>query len=57
MYVIQSYGENDGSLRLHIENKNRNQELRNICLYSIAKTVSLFGSSIYSFALDCMYYK
>ncbi|HDX9502492.1 TPA: MFS transporter [Bacillus thuringiensis] len=40
-----------GSLRLHIENKNRNQELRNICLYSIAKTVSLFGSSIYSFAL------
>ncbi|PER00986.1 MFS transporter [Bacillus cereus] len=40
-----------GSLRLHIENKKRNQELRNICLYSIAKTVSLFGSSIYSFAL------
>ncbi|PFC32838.1 MFS transporter, partial [Bacillus thuringiensis] len=40
-----------GSLRLHIENKKRNQELRNICLYSIAKTVSLFGSSIYSFTL------
>lgn len=39
------------SLRLHIENKKRNQELRNICLYSIAKTVSIFGSSIYSFAL------
>ena len=39
------------SLRLHIENKKSNQELRNICLYSIAKTVSLFGSSIYSFAL------
>ncbi|PGK33943.1 MFS transporter [Bacillus anthracis] len=39
------------SLRLHIENKKNNQELRNICLYSIAKTVSLFGSSIYSFAL------
>ncbi|OBZ54710.1 permease, partial [Bacillus cereus] len=53
MYVIQSYagGKMMGSLRLHIENKNRNQELRNICLYSIAKTVSLFGSSIYSFAL------
>ncbi|SCA99679.1 Permease [Bacillus mycoides] len=40
-----------GSLRLHIENKKRNQELRNICLYSIAKTVSIFGSSIYGFAL------
>ncbi|KXY71290.1 MFS transporter [Bacillus sp. FSL W7-1294] len=40
-----------GSLRLYIENKKNNQELRNICLYSIAKTVSLFGSSIYSFAL------
>ncbi|MBJ7996084.1 MFS transporter [Bacillus mycoides] len=40
-----------GSLRLHIENKKRNQELRNICLYSIAKTVSISGSSIYSFAL------
>ncbi|MDJ1476066.1 MFS transporter [Bacillus sp. LS15-K4] len=39
------------SLRLHIENINRNQELRNICLYSIAKTVSIFGSSMYSFAL------
>ncbi|MDA1577839.1 MFS transporter [Bacillus cereus group sp. TH228LC] len=39
------------SLRLHIENKKSNQELRNICLYSIAKTVSIFGSSIYSFAL------
>ncbi|QDQ06184.1 MFS transporter [Bacillus sp. BD59S] len=39
------------SLRLHIENKKRNQELKNICLYSIAKTVSLFGSSIYNFAL------
>ncbi|MEK4578746.1 MULTISPECIES: MFS transporter [Bacillus] len=40
-----------GSLRLHIENKKRNQELRNICLYSIAKTVSISGSTIYSFAL------
>ncbi|PEL93397.1 MFS transporter [Bacillus wiedmannii] len=40
-----------GSLRLHIENKKRNQELRNICLYSIAKTVSIFGTSMYSFAL------
>lgn len=40
-----------GSLRLHMENKKRNQELRNICLYSIAKTVSISGSSIYSFAL------
>ncbi|MEK4742768.1 MULTISPECIES: MFS transporter [unclassified Bacillus (in: firmicutes)] len=40
-----------GSLRLHIENKKRSQELRNICLYSIAKTVSISGSSIYSFAL------
>ncbi|WP_439876258.1 MFS transporter [Bacillus mycoides] len=40
-----------GSLRLHVENKKSNQELRNICLYSIAKTVSIFGSSIYSFAL------
>ncbi|MCU5376200.1 MFS transporter [Bacillus cereus] len=40
-----------GSLRLHIENKKRNKELRNICLYSIAKTVSILGSSMYSFAL------
>ncbi|HDR6314834.1 TPA: MFS transporter [Bacillus thuringiensis] len=40
-----------GSLRLHIENKKRNKELRNICLYSIAKIVSIFGSSMYSFAL------
>ncbi|WP_377865545.1 MFS transporter [Bacillus sp. R86525] len=40
-----------GSLRLHVENKKSNQELKNICLYSIAKTVSIFGSSIYSFAL------
>ncbi len=39
------------SLRLHIEHKKSNQELRNICLYSIAKTVSIFGSSIYNFAL------
>ncbi|HGP3675910.1 TPA: MFS transporter [Bacillus pacificus] len=39
------------SLRLHMENKKRNLELRNVFLYSIAKTVSLFGSSIYSFAL------
>lgn len=38
-------------LRLHIEHKKSNQELRNICLYSIAKTVSIFGSSIYNFAL------
>ncbi|MGH1324008.1 MFS transporter [Bacillus pretiosus] len=40
-----------GSLRLHIVNKKSNQELRNIFLYSIAKTVSIFGSSMYSFAL------
>ncbi|PTC14788.1 MFS transporter [Bacillus wiedmannii] len=40
-----------GSLRLHIENNKRNQELRNICLYSIAKTVSIFGTAMYSFAL------
>ena len=40
-----------GSLRLHLQNEKSNQELRNICLYSIAKTVSIFGSSIYSFAL------
>ncbi|MGF9770544.1 MFS transporter [Bacillus albus] len=40
-----------GSLRLHIENKKSNQELKNICLYSIGKTVSILGSSIYSFAL------
>ncbi|QUG84299.1 MFS transporter [Bacillus nitratireducens] len=40
-----------GSLRLPLENKKSNQELRNICLYSIAKTLSIFGSSIYSFAL------
>ncbi|MBJ8106697.1 MULTISPECIES: MFS transporter [Bacillus cereus group] len=40
-----------GSLQLHMENKKSNQELRNICLYSIAKTVSISGSSIYSFAL------
>ncbi len=39
------------SLRLHIENKKSNQELKNICLYSIGKTVSILGSSIYSFAL------
>ncbi|PGW35605.1 MFS transporter [Bacillus cereus] len=39
------------SLRLHVENKKSNQELKNICLYSIAKTISIFGSSIYSFAL------
>ncbi|MED0876069.1 MFS transporter [Bacillus mobilis] len=40
-----------GSLRSHTESKKSNQELRNICLYSIAKTVSIFGSSMYSFAL------
>ncbi|HDR7719659.1 MFS transporter [Bacillus albus] len=40
-----------GGLRLQIENKKSKQELRNIFLYSIAKTVSIFGSSIYSFAL------
>ncbi|GLV64274.1 MFS transporter [Bacillus mycoides] len=40
-----------GSIQLHMENKKSNQELRNICLYSIAKTVSISGSSIYSFAL------
>ncbi len=39
------------SLRLHIQNKKSNQELKNICLYSIGKTVSILGSSIYSFAL------
>ncbi|MGN4443594.1 MFS transporter [Bacillus cereus group sp. MYBK79-1] len=39
------------SLRLHIENKKNKHELRNICLYSIAKIVSISGSSIYSFAL------
>ncbi|UYX54921.1 MFS transporter [Bacillus thuringiensis] len=40
-----------GSLRIHSQNGKSNQELRNICLYSIGKTVSIFGSSIYSFAL------
>ncbi|WP_242311423.1 MFS transporter [Bacillus cereus group sp. BfR-BA-01331] len=40
-----------GSLRLHLQNEKRKQELRNICLYVIGKTVSIFGSSIYSFAL------
>ncbi|MBW3494176.1 MFS transporter [Bacillus sp. FDAARGOS_1420] len=40
-----------GSLRLHLQNEKRKQELRNICLYVIWKTVSIFGSSIYSFAL------
>ncbi|EOO19665.1 MFS transporter [Bacillus cereus] len=40
-----------GSLRIHSQNEKSNQELRNICLYSIGKTVSIFGSSIYSFAL------
>ncbi|QWU45364.1 MFS transporter [Bacillus sp. NP247] len=40
-----------GSLRIHSQNEKGNQELRNICLYSIGKTVSIFGSSIYSFAL------
>ncbi|MGU3370929.1 MFS transporter [Bacillus mycoides] len=40
-----------GSLRLHLENKKSNHEFRNICFYVIGKTVSTFGSSIYSFAL------
>ncbi|MGE8055799.1 MFS transporter [Bacillus mycoides] len=40
-----------GSLRLHLQNEKSKQELRNICLYVIGKTVSIFGSSIYSFAL------
>ncbi|QWH17878.1 MFS transporter [Bacillus mycoides] len=40
-----------GSLRLHLENKKSNHEFRNICFYAIGKTVSIFGSSIYSFAL------
>ncbi|NUC18186.1 MFS transporter [Bacillus mycoides] len=40
-----------GSLRLHLQNEKSNQELRNICLYVIGKTISIFGSSIYSFAL------
>ncbi|QWG33788.1 MFS transporter [Bacillus mycoides] len=40
-----------GSLRLHLQNEKSNQELKNICLYVIGKTVSIFGSSIYSFAL------
>ncbi|OOR31813.1 MFS transporter, partial [Bacillus mycoides] len=39
------------SLRIHLQNEKSNQELRNICLYVIGKTVSIFGSSIYSFAL------
>ncbi|MDR4901996.1 MFS transporter [Bacillus mycoides] len=38
-------------LRIHLQNEKSNQELRNICLYVIWKTVSIFGSSIYSFAL------
>ena len=38
------------SLRLHIENKKK-PGTKKCFLYSIAKTVSLFGSSIYSFAL------
>ncbi len=38
-------------LRIHLQNEKSNQELRNICLYVIGKTVSIFGSSIYSFAL------
>lgn len=40
-----------GSLRIHALNEKGNRELRNICLYSFGKTVSIFGSSIYSFAL------
>ncbi|KWU58239.1 MFS transporter [Bacillus sp. SIMBA_074] len=40
-----------GSLRLHLENKKSKHEFRNICFYAIGKTVSTFGSSIYSFAL------
>ncbi|PGO23437.1 MFS transporter [Bacillus cereus] len=39
------------SLRLHLQSEKSNQELRNICLYVIGKTISIFGSSIYSFAL------
>lgn len=40
-----------GSLRIHTLNEKGNRELRNICFYSFGKTVSIFGSSIYSFAL------
>ncbi|PEK49751.1 MFS transporter [Bacillus toyonensis] len=40
-----------GRLRIHSQNEQSTQELRNIYLYSFGKTVSIFGSSIYSFAL------
>ncbi|AXK18615.1 TPA: MFS transporter [Bacillus toyonensis] len=40
-----------GCLRIHSQNEQSTQELRNIYLYSFGKTVSIFGSSIYSFAL------
>lgn len=39
------------SLRIQLQNEKSNQELKNICLYVIGKTISIFGSSIYSFAL------
>ncbi|MGG1167248.1 MULTISPECIES: MFS transporter [Bacillus cereus group] len=39
------------SLRIQLQNEKSNQELKNICLYVIWKTISIFGSSIYSFAL------
>ncbi|EJQ94910.1 hypothetical protein II1_03978 [Bacillus cereus MC118] len=38
------------SLRIQLQNEKSNQELKNICLYVIGKTISIFGSSIYSFA-------
>ncbi|MDM5239387.1 MFS transporter [Bacillus cereus] len=40
-----------GRLQIYSQNVKSNQELRNMCLYSFGKTVSIFGSSIYSFAL------
>ncbi|MEK4707412.1 MFS transporter [Bacillus sp. FSL R10-2780] len=39
------------SLRIQLQNEKSNHELKNICLYVIGKTISIFGSSIYSFAL------
>ncbi|HHT7238851.1 MULTISPECIES: MFS transporter [Bacillus cereus group] len=39
------------SLRIQLQNEKNSQELKNICLYVIGKTISIFGSSIYSFAL------
>ena len=39
-----------GSLRLHIENKKKPRTKKYLFIFN-CKTVSLFGSSIYSFAL------